>query len=72
MFFCLGINQLGNGLGVWGGTESWAGAFGDLGTQWNLPLLGGNIPLLDKNRQVKTGTLKQLGFKFYYFVKISF
>lgn len=30
MSFCLGINQLGDGLGVGGGTDSWAGAFGDL------------------------------------------
>lgn len=59
----------------WGGgrrdTEFWTGAFGDLKNQVET-LLPGNVPLLDKNRQVETATFKQLRFKFYYVVKKKF
>lgn len=70
MSFCLGINQLGNGLGVGGETESWAGAFGDLRNPVEPSTSPWEHSILNENRQVKT-TLKELSFKFYYFVKKS-
>lgn len=69
MSFCLGINQLENGLGVGGETESWAGAFGDLRNPVEPSTSPWEHSILNENRQVKTTTLKQLSFKFYYFVK---
>lgn len=54
------------------GVEFPMGLLADLRTKWTLPLHPGNVPLLDKNRQVKTATFKQLSFKFYYFCKKNF